>query len=266
MNVGVGVLARIAEPVYINAGGQQCRRHASLRVKVVFIPPIVAVIEHDGDVDASVLRIDHGFHKVNLMEQVHVNVQRVRGAVDPSKQVSQTVFGCDERCDGAALNHVRVEAEGAATQSAPLFVPVSHRVGVRCVTATASTEVDQVVKVRNRFGQRNARPTGDLHRAVAVDQRVGLFACTVQELQGSTRIREVECTVQNIAEVHHGAVLVDAECISIVGEDHGFSGLNHQGGDGGVVAGTARGGSEGPAVEDRQFVALVGEFDEFHVR
>ncbi len=75
MNVGVGVLTRIAEPVHINAGSQEGCGHASLCVKVVFIPPTVAVVEHHGDVDASVLRIDHGFHKVDLMEEVHVNVQ-----------------------------------------------------------------------------------------------------------------------------------------------------------------------------------------------
>ena len=266
MNVGVGVFARVAEPVHIDAGGQQCRGHATLGVKVVFIPPAVAVVKDHGDVNASVLRIDHGFHEVDLMEQVHVNVQRVRGAVNPSKKVCQTVFGRDERCDGAALSHVCVEAEGAATQSAPLFVPVSHRVGVGCVAATASTQVDQVVEVGNRFGKCNAGPTCYLHRAIAVHQRVGLLACAVQKLQGGAGIREVKRTVQNTAEVNHGAVFVHAECIGIVGQHHGFSGLNHQRGDGGVVAGTAGGGSEGPAVEHRQFVALVGQFNEFHVR
>ena len=168
-------------------------------VEVVLVPPVVTVVQHHRDVHASVLCVDHGFNEVDLVQQVHVNVERIRGAVNPRQQINEAVFWPDERGDGSRIRDTGVKTEGAASQATPLLVPIVHGVGVRRVAAAASTKIDQVVKIGDGFCQRNAVPARHIHGSVAVHQGVRLIPSAVKELQGSTRIGEVEGAVKDAA-------------------------------------------------------------------
>ena len=159
MNVGVGVFARIAKPFDVNTGSEQGGRHAALRIEFILFPPIITVIKDDIHIHASVLCVDHRFHQMHLLQQIHVDVQRRGGAVDPGQEIGQAVFWSDEGRDGAAGGGGGVKAEGAAAKAAPLFMPVGHGVGVRCVPAATASEVNQIVKVGQRFCQSDTTPS-----------------------------------------------------------------------------------------------------------
>ena len=67
MNVGVGIFTSIAKPHHVDTGGEQFRGHATMRVHFVLLPPIVAVVKHDVDLNASAFGVDERLHKVHLV-------------------------------------------------------------------------------------------------------------------------------------------------------------------------------------------------------
>ena len=74
MDVGVGIFSRVAKPHDVDACSQHGGGHPSMGIKVVLVPPTVAVIEHHVDVNASIVSVDEGFNQVDLVKQIHVNV------------------------------------------------------------------------------------------------------------------------------------------------------------------------------------------------
>ena len=195
-----------------------------------------------------------------------MNMKGRRRAVNPSKEVRQTVFGSDERRDDSAGRNVGVEAEGASTQTAPLFVPINHRIGVRCVATAVPSKVNQVVKVGQWLSQGNAAPSSHGNRTVAVHDGVNLSTRSIKKLERCSGVLEVEIPVQHAVNFHHIPIFVNTHCVSVVGQDNGGSRLYHEVGDGGVVHVLCTGGgSQGPSVQHGQVIALIGDFNKLHV-
>ena len=195
-----------------------------------------------------------------------MDVKRGRGAVNPRKEVDQTVFGGDQGRDDATARDACVKTEGASTQTAPLFVPINHGIGVRCVATTVPAKVNQVVKVGQWLSQGNAAPSTHGNRTVAVHDGVNLSTRSIKKLERRSGVLEVEIPVQHAVDFHHIPIFINTHRISVVGQDNGGSGLYHEVGDGGIVhVLCAGGGSQGPSVQCGQVIALVGDFNELHV-
>ena len=75
VDVGVGVFPGIAKPVNADASGQQFCGHPLLGVHVKLTPPTVPIVQHNGDVNPSVLGVDQRFHQVGLLELVQMDVE-----------------------------------------------------------------------------------------------------------------------------------------------------------------------------------------------
>jgi len=156
VKVGVGVFPFIAEPKDVHATFQEGHGHAALRGQVTAVPPGVTRIQYHGDLNPAACSVDHGLHKMRVLQLVEVHTQGIGGTVHPSEQIEETRFRADQRHDLAAGAHGCVVAEGASTQPTPSVMPIFHTVGVGCVAASVATEVDEVFQARKRLGQRGS--------------------------------------------------------------------------------------------------------------
>ena len=75
MDVGVGILARVAKPFDVNTGIEEGCCHPALGVKVELLPPTVSIIKDHVHINASILSVDHRFDQMHFLKQIHVDVK-----------------------------------------------------------------------------------------------------------------------------------------------------------------------------------------------
>ena len=114
-------------------------------------------------------------------------------------------------------------------------MPICYSIAVGGVATSATTKVDDIVQIGNGFDQGNSIPAFYGHQSVTVYEGINFTTGRVQQLNGCSRIGEVERAVQSVIDINEGTVFIDSECVSVVGQNHRRLRLNHHAGNGGVV-------------------------------
>ena len=180
MNVGVGIFTHVAEPIHVRSSSQKCCCHASVGVKVVLIPPAIAVVENDIDFNITIQGSDERVDEMSVMELIHVDIETCGGSFHPCEQVNQAVFRSDKWCHCTRALQAVTLAEGASAQTTPTVVPIGNGIGIGSVSTSAASKVDDVVQVGDGFDQGNTIPSIDRDQAVTVNEGVNLSSGWIQ--------------------------------------------------------------------------------------